>query len=695
MVLDGDDLFVATGSSLVEIDASTGALVRVVSGPAYRFDNPDAMVLDGHDLFVAEGGDIMRSPRGSSVTELDASTGALVRVVSGPAYRFDGPGAMVLDGDDLFVANGQAPRASLRGGSLTEINASTGALVRVVSGPSYQFHDPDAIVLDGLDLFVGNGASSGGSVTEVNAPTGALVRVVPVHLPPPRIVDTLPTAPGPAPVYQFGGSMVLDGDDLFVTSTYGPVTELNGPVAELNASTGALVRLISGPAYQFHDPGPMVLDGDDLFVANGGGANSDSGGSVTEVNASTGALVKVISAPLYQFHAPGPMVLDSDDLFVANGGGANSDSGGSVTEVNASTGALVKVITGSAYQFHDPDAMVLDGDNLFVANGDGANSDSGGSVTEVNASTGALVKVITGPAYRFDSPDAMVLDGDDLFVADNGYPNPNGNGNGPGSLTELNASTGKLVRVIAGSRYQFYDPEEMVFARDDLFVLDNGDPNGAGLIQGSVTELNASTGRLLRVISGPLYQFGGPAAMVLDGDDLFVANWDNSLIVGPGNPKGTSNGQGSVTELNASTGALVRVVSAPAYRLDGPGAMVLAGDDLVLANDGNSFMIGNAGNASGNSLTELNASTGALVRVVSAPAYRFDGPGAMVVDGEDLFVANASGGSLTELNASTGKLLRVISAPAYRFSGPGAMVLAGDDLFVADASGGSVTELLP
>jgi hypothetical protein len=67
MVLRGSDLFVANGgnNSLTEIDASTGALVRVVSGPAYQFDEPSAMVRDGNNLFVA-------NQDGSSVTKLPA-----------------------------------------------------------------------------------------------------------------------------------------------------------------------------------------------------------------------------------------------------------------------------------------------------------------------------------------------------------------------------------------------------------------------------------------------------------------------------------------------------------------------------------------------------------------------------------------------------------------------------------------------
>jgi hypothetical protein len=77
------------------------------------------------------------------------------------------------------------------------------------------------------------------------------------------------------------------------------------------------------------------------------------------------------------------------------------------------------------------------------------------------------------------------------------------------------------------------------------------------------------------------------------------------------------------------------------------------------------------------SLTELEASTGAVENVISAPAYGFDGPVAPPVDGPDLVVANSYDASLTEVNASTGALARVVSGPSYRSAGPCAMVLRG------------------
>jgi hypothetical protein len=61
--------------------------------------------------------------------------------------------------------------------------------------------------------------------------------------------------------------------------------------------------------------------------------------------------------------------------------------------------------------------------------------------------------------------------------------------------------------------------------------------------------------------------------------------------------------------------------------------------------------------------------------------------------GPSLYVANSDGGSVTELDIATGALVRVLSGPAYGFATPDALVVAGGELFVANGSDGSVTLL--
>ena len=134
LAVSGSDLFVAdlNGDSVTEVSASTGALVRVILGSSYKFDNPDALAVSGPDLLVANA-------KGNSVTEVRTTTGALVRVITGSSYKFNGPDALAVSKGDLLVANYGNAAANLLG-SITEAKTATGSLLRVISGSSYKGH---------------------------------------------------------------------------------------------------------------------------------------------------------------------------------------------------------------------------------------------------------------------------------------------------------------------------------------------------------------------------------------------------------------------------------------------------------------------------------------------------------------------------------------------------------------------------
>jgi DNA-binding beta-propeller fold protein YncE len=134
--------------------------VRVISG----FNGPGAISLGGSHVWVANSG-------GFSVIELSASTGALVRVITGSSYGFyeSEPFGITSAGTHIWVTDGD-------GNSVTELSASTGALVRVISGSSYGFKYPTAISSAGTHIWVTDG--DGNSVTELSASTGALAAPV-------------------------------------------------------------------------------------------------------------------------------------------------------------------------------------------------------------------------------------------------------------------------------------------------------------------------------------------------------------------------------------------------------------------------------------------------------------------------------------------------------------------------------------
>jgi YVTN family beta-propeller protein len=158
VAFDGSHIWVtnATGASVTELNASTGAWIRTLATPfggTYAFSVPEGIAFDGSHLWVA-------NEAGSSVTELNASDGSWVRTLSGGSYAFNDPEGVAFDGGHLWVTSGNS-------NSVTEINASTGSWIRTVSGGSYAFGYPYGVAFDGSHVWVTN--VNGNSVTQVPA----------------------------------------------------------------------------------------------------------------------------------------------------------------------------------------------------------------------------------------------------------------------------------------------------------------------------------------------------------------------------------------------------------------------------------------------------------------------------------------------------------------------------------------------
>lgn len=85
------------------MSSSATALVKVLNSPAHQFSGVNALAVDGADLFVSNNGDYPSNNFGGSVTEVDAATGRLVRVFGSDQYNVSYPQALAVSGSDLFV----------------------------------------------------------------------------------------------------------------------------------------------------------------------------------------------------------------------------------------------------------------------------------------------------------------------------------------------------------------------------------------------------------------------------------------------------------------------------------------------------------------------------------------------------------------------------------------------------------------
>jgi YVTN family beta-propeller protein len=138
-----------------------------------------------------------------------------------------------------------------------------------------------------------------------------------------------------------------------------------------------------------------------------------------------------------------------------------------------------------------------------------------------------------------------------------------------------------------------------------------------------------------------------------------------------------------VTELDASTGAVIQTIP------DGAGATPITGG---VSSDGAHVWVTNL---FANTVSELNASTGSLIQAIGVGG----GPRAVSSDGTHVWVANTASNTVTELNASTGSLVETIANAAgtgdpFGISADGTDVWVTNDL-QADASVSEITNQPP
>jgi len=310
-------------------------------------------------------------------------------------------------------------------------------------------------------------------------------------------------------------------------------------------------------------------------------------------------------------------------------------------------------IAGPVGEFNSPDAVAVQGARVWVANG------GGNSVTEINANTGALIRIISASRYQLNEPQAIAATGDKVWVlGSNDVSNT--------AVTEIDAATGALVRVISASRYQINGANAIAASGNAVWVANfgGGGPN-------SVTEIDAATGALVRVLQGSRYQFTGTGAIAASGNALWVAN------------------QASVTEFDAATGALVRVVQGSRYRFSELQEITTSGNTVWTAASppgSNGLMTAGVTKAAFTT-TEINAVTGALIRTGSAtlPQYAFgmaaDHFGAWLLTND---IEGKSGGQpdgeVAEFSAPTGAPIRILSPPVVKnMPGNGAGIAADED----------------
>jgi DNA-binding beta-propeller fold protein YncE len=343
------------------------------------------------------------------------------------------------------------------------------------------------------------------------------------------------------------------------------LTTFTGTVA-LSTSAGASPDRGDVVTHEFDWPTGLAFGGGKLWVTNAASS------SVSEIDPTSGAWLGSLTSPRFGFNRPIAIVGYRGELFVAN-------SNDTVTEVRASNGTLVRRIGGRAYHFSSPVAITTIGNDVLVLN-----SGASGSVTVFSAGTGALIRSISGSAYALDQPAAFTTSGNDVWVADEGN----------NSVTELDVSTGQLVRVISAQGLS--SPDGIAAGSGMVWVANNA--------SSSVTQISGSTGAVLatKTDQDGSYGFWNPTAMISTGYSIYTMT-----------PYGTSP---MVTKMSASTGHpywFMCNTNGPYYFSELSAFAISNGDLWVASRSGaNSKTPG----AATGSLTELSLGSGQLIKTL-------------------------------------------------------------------------------
>src|ERR1700689_1605463 len=158
--------FVTVGALAALLTGVTLVPFGTASSATSPFKHPTAIALDhdGH-LWVANQDYF-------GVTEIDASSGQVIRVINAKAHGFIDPYGIAVDGQHVWIVSGgvEYGNGTSHVGTVTELDAATGALIRTVSLKKHGVTGLSAVTADDLHVWVT--ADGGGRVVEISNATG-------------------------------------------------------------------------------------------------------------------------------------------------------------------------------------------------------------------------------------------------------------------------------------------------------------------------------------------------------------------------------------------------------------------------------------------------------------------------------------------------------------------------------------------
>lgn len=388
-------------------------------GTAATFNNPYGITSDGTTLFVTDVAD--QTIRKVAITTGEVSTFAGTASPgsidgTGPAAKFNVPNAITTDGTNLYVAdsnNFTIRKVVIATGAVTTLAGSAGSFGSTDgTGPTAKFGYIHGITTDGTNLYATD--SQNQTIRKVVIATGAVSTLAGV-----AGIPGTSDGMGTTAKFNYPYGITTDGINLFVADSRnhtvrkiviatGVVTTLAGTpeVSGLTDGTGATAR--------FKFPFGITTDGTRLFVADTGNIRIRKILIATgEVSTLTETITGADLPPGKKLSgSPAPSIVP---IFSSISLPAPTPVQATNTEPQTPPRAIIPFTTNT------PIGITTDGTNLFITNLYRVRKMeiATGRLTDIAGGVKPGIKDGTGAEASFGGLNGITTDGKNLYMTDN------------------------------------------------------------------------------------------------------------------------------------------------------------------------------------------------------------------------------------------------------------------------------------
>ncbi|MCC6544985.1 MAG: hypothetical protein IT392_10895 [Nitrospirae bacterium] len=712
-----------------------------------RFSYPAGLVIRGEELYVADlGNDIVR------VIDLNQATvGTIAGTPQVTGYSDGVPGVGMLNSPaDVAVIGDYLYIADMSNNAIRVVNISSGETTTLAGFPSHagnvnekgsnsRFNAPGGIAIDGDELFVADTYSH--VIRKIVASTGEVTTLAGTSGHPGSTDSSESDAVFNSPTDVIAGA---NGQFIYIVDTD------NHVIRSMNLSTGEVRTFAGTPgstgkadgigtAARFKSPKRGVRIGNRLYIADTGN------NTIRAIDISTAAVTTLAGTPgvagskdtaesingIGQFNAPGDIATDGTNLYVADTGNHTirriNPASGVVTTISGSreTSGLVDSNDG-APKFNSPEGITWYSGFLYVSDtanhlirkidlntmevsllaGDEAcvveTTVTNGFESSVKKCTGQQAGSSsygdstdgTGKTTSFNAPTGINTDGSYLYVMDTGT----------NRIRRVNMNTGetKTFSYSKNKGVTLVSPTGGDISGNFLYVADKGNQVIRKL---DISSLSAAPLILIAgnvgangygYSAGYSSRFNSPIGITADGmGNLYVADTGNHTI------RKVVISTGEVTTVTGVPGTAGFMNSEFGYPLfNAPRGICFVGDHLYVSDSGNHLIrrvnlsTGYVGLVAG--LTDFVKSVGSPGTADSTGAAAgFNDPGGIASDGVYLYVSDSGNNTIRRVLISTGQVKTIAGMPGVigfrdgvsfnaNFYYPRGIAVDGDYLYVAD-----------